>query len=207
MAKSVEEGGTGLLPSGSRKLKAYYAGDSNNTAATSNVVTQTVNAQPILTFIPGRFLGAFASVVADLNGDGKTDIVYSASDFGFLQVLLGNGDGNFRTSQGNSNVSVAPLATGDFNGDGKTDVVMRDLNTNNLGLWLGNGDGTLQLPVTVITTITNPFSVAVGDFNGDGKADLAIADPANGVSILLGKGDGTFQPAIAYPTSLQSAAS
>jgi hypothetical protein len=56
-----------------------------------------------------------------------------------------------------------------------------------------------------------PFAVAVGDFNGDGHPDLAVSNNGagdevgvvnNGVSILLGKGDGTFQPHVEYPAGL-----
>jgi hypothetical protein len=48
---------------------------------------------------------------------------------------------------------------------------------------------------------SSPFSVATGEFNGDDKLDLAVAnDFSNSVSILLGKGDGTFQQATAYST-------
>jgi hypothetical protein len=45
----------------------------------------------------------------------------------------------------------------------------------------------------------DPWQTAVGDFNGDGKLDLVTANQyGNSVSVLLGNGDGTFQPAVSY---------
>src|SRR3989442_4227839 len=50
----------------------------------------------------------------------------------------------------------------------------------------------------------NPVFVAAGDFNGDGKPDLAVANAGtNNVSVLLGKGDGTFHTAVNYAAGAQ----
>ena len=202
---------TSLLPSGNRKLKAYYAGDGANAAATSSVVAQTVNARPAIgTFAQGvSLMSYFPAVVADFNGDGKADIAVNPKELNTF-VLLGQGDGTFKdTSTAFSpalSIDVIPVAAGDFNGDGKSDLVVLDLFYNELGIVLGNGDGTFQTPFIVIVPTTHPFfpTVAVGDFNGDGKADIAFTGPTAGVTILLGKGDGTFQPPVSYPVSLQA---
>jgi uncharacterized protein (TIGR03437 family) len=114
-------------------------------------------------------------------------------------VLLGNGDGTFRTAV-NYNVGNSPasIAVGDFNGDGKADVAVVNYNSNNLTVLLGNGNGTFQAAVNYPVG-NNPLSVAVGDFNADGKVDLAVANQSgNNVSVLLGNGDGTFQAAVNY---------
>src|SRR5437667_67399 len=96
------------------------------------------------------------------------------------------------------------IVVSDFNGDRKPDLVVSNVDSSTVSVLLGNGDGTF-LPALNFPAGPNPWYFAVGDFNLDGKLDLAVADygcsldcsvsPSNSVSLLLGNGDGTFQPA------------
>ena len=151
----------------------------------------------------------YTVAVGDFNGDGKADIVVANLGAGpipgDLSVLLGNGDGTFKAAVNYTTYAAGSpfaVAVGDFNGDGKADLAVANLYGNNVSVLLGNGDGTFQA-ATNYNVGTAPFSVAAGDFNGDGKLDLAVANsgssPARGnVSVLLGRGDGTFQAAVNY---------
>jgi hypothetical protein len=131
------------------------------------------------------------------------------------------------TSNGNAVVAMAPLgsgastigllnpaetsighetstiAVGDFNGDGIPDVVVTDEFAYTVGVWLGNGDGTFR-SADSLATGENPVAIAVADFNGDGNLDLALLNYGTGsdysnLTILLGKGDGTFTDGPASP--------
>src|SRR5262249_8070547 len=92
------------------------------------------------------------------------------------------------------------VAVGDFNGDGIKDLAVANFYSNNVSVLLGNGDGSFQTATNFGLGLgLNPSSLAVADFNGDGNADLVVANAgSNNLSLLLGNGDGTFQPAVNF---------
>ena len=161
--------------------------------------------------------------IGDLNGDGKPDLVVACLDNTFpvslenaISVLLGNGDGTFRSAvKYQAGQGPTSVAIGDLNGDRKPDIVVTNLVTgrgpqlgNTVSVLLGNGDGTFKAAVDYAVG-SRPNSVAIGDLNGDGKPDLVVANSSvevgvhgNDVSVLLGNGDGTFRAAVNYPVGL-----
>ena len=148
--------------------------------------------------------------IGDFNQDGKPDLVVASQGAGAVLLLLGNGDGTFRPPvdlplpadigfsfiNGSGSSSVA-VAVGDFNGDGKLDIATAYTHassaTGTVSVLLGKGNGTFLAPMNSDVGRL-PNWIIASDFNGDGKLDLVVADESE-TSLLLGKGDGSFQPA------------
>jgi tRNA A-37 threonylcarbamoyl transferase component Bud32 len=151
-------------------------------------------------------VGGGAVTVADLNGDGKSDLVVPYGTANFVSVLLGNGDGTFRAGVLYA-VGSGPgvVVAADFNGDGNLDIAVENVGTHDVSVLLGNGDGTFRREVRYPAG-QSPGGLAVGDFNGDGKPDLVVANHNSlNVSVLLGNGDGTFRPAEHYAAGITPA--
>ena len=137
--------------------------------------------------------------LADINGDGKRDLVAANAGSNNVGVRLGNGDGTFG-ALATFGVGFTPkmVAVGDFNGDGKPDLVTANQDAATVSVLIGNGTGGFAA-ATSYATCLRPHGVAIGDLNGDGKQDLAVACfDTTLVSVLLGNGDGTFAAAVSY---------
>jgi Bacterial Ig-like domain (group 3)/FG-GAP-like repeat/FG-GAP repeat len=153
--------------------------------------------------------GATGIAVADINGDGHPDLVVTKYCFiepkcetGAVAILLGIGDGTFQAGRQYSSGTFAArnITVADVSGDQTPDLLV--VNDGGVAVLLGNGDGTFQPAVLCDTGGRDTVGIVVADVNTDGKPDLLVAGsfPTAGLSLLLGNGDGSFQPGEIYST-------
>ena len=141
--------------------------------------------------------------VADLNGDGTPDIVEAGDT---LAILLQRQDGTFPPATILSGFSQSRIAIGDLNGDGRPDLAVTNFYGAKVFVLINNGDGTFASPVGYDVGQL-PAGVTIADVNHDGKPDLITGNldqAEHSVSLLRGKGEGTFQPAVSYATDAGS---
>ena len=154
--------------------------------------------------------------IADVNADGKPDIIASGfevsndgSQAGSMDIYFGNGNGTFRNpisyTTGRGNPYANSVVAADFNHDGNVDVAVAETGGSLQFFW-GQGKGVFQpgadikaLPSINVAAL-NSISMSTGDLNGDGIPDLVLtaADgyvPDSSFCIpLINDGAGNFTP-------------
>src|SRR6185312_3714339 len=130
---------------------------------------------------------------ADVNGDGKLDIITANSASDTVSVLIGNGSGGFaQAALYSTGAGTGPgfVAIGDFDGDGNPDIVTANGNTPDVSVLPGSAAGAFGTATSYGTGTTGTskgFSVAVSDFNNNGRSDLVVSNFNNNtISVLLG---------------------
>ena len=143
--------------------------------------------------------------VADVNHDGKPDLIVANEDDGTISVLLGDGAGHFTPAPGSPfacNPYPNDIAVVDMNGDGNPDLVIANHQTPYITILLGDGKGGFKpAPHSPFATQSHPHphGVTVGGFLDDDKPAVVTDSPDNGRILLIpsdGKGNlilpGTF---------------
>jgi len=200
-----------------------FTGDGHLDLAAANWSDDTVSVslgngdgtfQPQVTYAVGS--NPSSLVAGDFSGNGHLDLAVADSGSNVVSILRGNGDGTFQPAVSSpAGDSPATLVAGDINGDGRLDLAvvypgnytysssagLVSFSAGRVSILLGNGDGTFQPQFPAGNAVAiDPVSIVTGDFTGNGFTDLAtVNETSDEVSVLIGNGDGTFQPQVTYP--------
>jgi flagellin-like hook-associated protein FlgL len=132
---------------------------------------------------------------ADVNLDGRADLITSGSSEANISVFLGNGNGTFaaRTSYALPGTSSYAFSLGDVTGDGLIDIIAASADGLNstpgsgkISILQGNSNGTFALDQTISSAGGHAIFPTVADFTGDGIDDIAFGHGTafNGFSIV-----------------------
>jgi hypothetical protein len=136
-------------------------------------------------------------VAADLNADGRSDLISVGYNTNSVNVLLASKGGFSNAMSYGVGASPRAVAVGDVNGDGKLDLITANWGANSISVLLGNGKGGFAAAHDYAAG-TQSVAVGLGDLNGDGKLDVVTGNNDGTVSVLLNNGAGTFGAAHNY---------
>jgi hypothetical protein len=203
---------TGIGAAPNALAVGYFNNDTRLDIAVTNFQSNSVGillgyeSQPyasVITHSTGYGSQPHSVDIADVNNDGRLDIVVANYGTDNVGILLGYSNRSFgiiRTYLTGNGSAPYSVAVADFNDDSYIDIVVTNSETNNIGIFLGYGNGTFAHGSQYSTgTLSSPYIVTTGDFNSDNISDIVIADAGtNNIFLLYGYGNGTFGNTAAY---------
>lgn len=144
----------------------------------------------------------FDFVVADMEGDGDIDLFGASGGTPFS--MLNNGDGTFAPGKTSANIFGIDLTVDHFDADGLLDIAVGNASDGTVITGLGNPDGTFTRNAIYGNLALQVDAVTSGDVTGDGRIDLVTNGDDNTSNLLLGRGDGNFQPPTMFVTGQSS---
>jgi hypothetical protein len=127
--------------------------------------------------------------IADVNGDGFADIVWTNPNNNNVYVWINNQAGGFVPHQiADHPPGFVLYGAGDINGDGKTDLIWTNPTTNQMSWWIMNGYTVVDQEIRSVAPGYTMSSVA--DYDGDGLADILWVGTAGDVYEWRSNGSG-----------------
>ena len=168
-------------------------------------------AYPITASTGFFFFGDLA--IADLDDDGRLDIVVTAESTGEIAVILGQDDGGFGTAtifSVGEQAAPSTVQTADLNGDGRLDLLVTNSSPlsdqHSLSVMFGEGGGRFSAP-SVIPIGAQIGNATIIDADGDNDLDIMVANTyANELVFLANQGDGRFARNLAFSVGTQPVA-
>ena len=193
-------------------------GDFDQDTNADVVILDSINNQ--IHILPGYGNGSFSNLATYDSISGSKPLFALIHENQSALVVVNSGTSNIMVLNGyfsdpsvresmyliGRNSRPSSVVVYDFNDDGELDMVVNNFNENHIVIFYGIGDGSFVRGNSYSTgENSSPQYICIGDLNHDQRMDIVVANSnGGGISIFLGKENGTFAPMIAYSNGIGS---